>query len=271
MLRFDVSKPQPRTDCECPAAHGSGIAAARIAAGGGGGGASLGVGDRFSQLFGGSERELDPGATGRHAAGAVRQQRCRSPAGGAVSGLSGRRHSRGRVDPADRHSSPDLSPTTTSVRYQGTIVRNARDCTQFGGQVNVRVGVQGRIIVGPAGAPPAVDVPIRVAVVQEGVQPKTVATKLYRTQVDLGRPGQRAVLVRRRRRVVPDAVAGDGRVLRDLYRLRSRRRRARRRRRQKGKGRVPGLRAVFAAHSRSTTACFARLWPFEQRCRFARV
>ncbi len=71
------------------------------------------------------------------------------------------------------------------VRYQGTIVRNARDCMQFGGQVNVRVGVQGRIIVGPAGAPPAVDVPIRVAVVQEGVQPKTVATKLYRTQVDL--------------------------------------------------------------------------------------
>ena len=71
------------------------------------------------------------------------------------------------------------------VRYQGTIIRNARDCTLFGGQVNARVGVEGRIIVGPAGAPPAVDVPIRVAVVQEGVQPKTVATKLYRTQVDL--------------------------------------------------------------------------------------
>ena len=71
------------------------------------------------------------------------------------------------------------------MRYQGTIIRNARDCTLFGGQVNVRVGIQGRIIVGPAGAPPAVDVPIRVAVVQEGVQPKTVATKLYRTTVDL--------------------------------------------------------------------------------------
>jgi hypothetical protein len=52
--------------------------------------------------------------------------------------------------------------------------------------VNARVGIQGRIIVGPAGAPPSVDVPIRVAVVQEGVQPKTIATKLYRTQVDLG-------------------------------------------------------------------------------------
>ena len=42
-----------------------------------------------------------------------------------------------------------------------------------------------RIGTSTAGAPPAVDVPIRVAVVQEGVTPKTIATKLYRTQVDL--------------------------------------------------------------------------------------
>lgn len=80
---------------------------------------------------------------------------------------------------------PGAVTDNNELRYQGTITRNARDCTQYGGQVNVRVGVQGRIIVGPAGAPPAVDVPIRVAVVQEGVQPKTIATKLYRTQVDL--------------------------------------------------------------------------------------
>jgi hypothetical protein len=72
------------------------------------------------------------------------------------------------------------------LRYQGTIVRNARDCTLIGGQVNTRVGIQGRVIVGPAGAPSTVDLPIRVAVVQEGVQPKTIATKLYRQQVDLG-------------------------------------------------------------------------------------
>lgn len=72
------------------------------------------------------------------------------------------------------------------LRYQGTIVRNARDCTLFGGQVNARIGIQGRVIVGPAGAPSTVDLPIRVAVVQEGVQPKTIATKLYRQQVDLG-------------------------------------------------------------------------------------
>ena len=80
---------------------------------------------------------------------------------------------------------PGTVADNNELRYQGVITRNARDCTQFGGQVNTRVGIQGRIIVGPAGAPPAVDVPIRVAVVQEGVTPKTIATKLYRTQVDL--------------------------------------------------------------------------------------
>lgn len=74
----------------------------------------------------------------------------------------------------------------SDLRYQGTIIRNARDCTLFGGQVNARVGIQGRVIVGPAGAPATVDLPIRIAVVQEGMQPKTIATKLYRQQVDLG-------------------------------------------------------------------------------------
>ena len=81
---------------------------------------------------------------------------------------------------------PGQITDNNELRYQGTISRNARDCTQYAGQVNTRVGIQGRIIVGPAGAPAAVDVPIRIAIVQEGVQPRTVATKLYRTTVDLG-------------------------------------------------------------------------------------
>lgn len=76
--------------------------------------------------------------------------------------------------------------TGSDVRFQGTLVRYARDCARVGGQVNARIGVEGRVIVGPAGAPAAVDLPIRVALVQEGVQPKTIATRLYNTPVDLG-------------------------------------------------------------------------------------
>ena len=49
----------------------------------------------------------------------------------------------------------------------------------------MRVGVQGRAIVGPAGAPPQASAPIRYSVVQEGVQPKTIATKFRRVPVEL--------------------------------------------------------------------------------------
>ena len=76
--------------------------------------------------------------------------------------------------------------TGSDLRFQGTLVNYARDCTRIGGQVNARIGVEGRLIVGPAGAPASVDLPIRVALVQEGVTPKTIATKLYTTPVDVG-------------------------------------------------------------------------------------
>ena len=45
------------------------------------------------------------------------------------------------------------------------------------------VGIRGRIIVGPAGAPASADIPLRVALVQEGPSPKTIFTKLYQTSV----------------------------------------------------------------------------------------
>jgi len=76
--------------------------------------------------------------------------------------------------------------TGGDLRFQGTLVSYARDCTRVGGQVNARIGVEGRVIVGPAGAPGAVELPIRIALVQEGVQPKTILTKLYNTPVELG-------------------------------------------------------------------------------------
>ena len=76
-------------------------------------------------------------------------------------------------------------PTATELRYQLTFIEMARQCFLDGGTVRMRVGVQGRGIVGPAGAPPQVNAPIRYAVVHEGVQPKTVATKFRRVPVTL--------------------------------------------------------------------------------------
>ena len=74
-------------------------------------------------------------------------------------------------------------PTANDLRYQLTFVELARECFADGSTVQIRVGVQGRAIVGPAGAPPQVSAPIRYAVVQEGVEPKTIVTKFRRVPV----------------------------------------------------------------------------------------
>lgn len=155
------------------------LAAGMLLANCGGSGSSLGMGDRFSQLFGGSSSTTNAQLVGTPPA----------PFGGGQQGGAYEDCPAVAIREGASTLQVGVRPgpviDNNELRYQGTITRNARDCTQLAGQVNARVGVQGRIIVGPAGAPPAVDVPIRVAIVQEGVQPKTVATKLYRTTVDL--------------------------------------------------------------------------------------
>lgn len=80
---------------------------------------------------------------------------------------------------------PGKPASGADLRYQGTITRTARDCTLANGQVTARVGILGRVIVGPAGAPSTIDVPMRVAVVQDGAPEKVIATKAVRTTVTL--------------------------------------------------------------------------------------
>ena len=75
------------------------------------------------------------------------------------------------------------------VRFQVTIVKTARECNLSGGEIKVRIGVQGRVIAGPAGAPSSVEVPLRVAVVAGGVTEKVIATKAYRTTVEMTEDG----------------------------------------------------------------------------------
>ncbi len=87
---------------------------------------------------------------------------------------------------------PGKPASGNDLRYQVTIVRTARDCTLSGGQIKARVGIQGRIIVGPAGAPPNVEVPMRIALVQEGITPKVIFTKGYSTTVTVPSDGSNA-------------------------------------------------------------------------------
>ena len=80
---------------------------------------------------------------------------------------------------------PGREATGTDLRFQATIVRTARDCTLNDGQVTARISIQGRVIVGPAGAPATVEIPMRIAVVQGGVSEKTIFTRAYRTTVTM--------------------------------------------------------------------------------------
>jgi hypothetical protein len=51
--------------------------------------------------------------------------------------------------------------------------------------MTVKVGVQGRVVIGPAGGPGQIEVPLRYALVHEGPEPKTILTKFYRFPVTI--------------------------------------------------------------------------------------
>ena len=66
-----------------------------------------------------------------------------------------------------------------SLRYEGSLLQTARECAVRGGDLTIKVGIEGRIVVGPAGGPGPITVPLRYALVREGYEPKTIWTKLY--------------------------------------------------------------------------------------------
>lgn len=65
-----------------------------------------------------------------------------------------------------------------NVRYQYSMGDVARECSRSGDQVLIKVGVEGRVLLGPAGAPGSFTIPVRIAVRRENDQ-KASAVKLY--------------------------------------------------------------------------------------------
>jgi hypothetical protein len=76
-------------------------------------------------------------------------------------------------------------PSALDLRYQGSIIRTARECHVNSGMMTMKVGIEGRVITGPAGGPGNVDVPLRIAVVKEGPEPKTIVSKFARIPVTI--------------------------------------------------------------------------------------
>jgi hypothetical protein len=86
-------------------------------------------------------------------------------------------------------AAPGKEAVGDNVRYLASITKTARDCRRTGDDITARIGIQGRVIAGPSGAPETVEIPLRVAVVQSGVNEKTIATKAYRTTVAMEADG----------------------------------------------------------------------------------
>jgi hypothetical protein len=69
------------------------------------------------------------------------------------------------------------------VRYQATIVDTARECRLEGNTVIIKVGVEGRVVVGPKGGAGRVTLPLRIALTR-GLN-EAVWTKLYTVSIDV--------------------------------------------------------------------------------------
>jgi hypothetical protein len=179
------------------------LAVAGIVLSGCGGGSTLGsssssgpsIGDRFSRLFGSKSQ-----AVGEAAPPPAAESELTCPPVNIRAGAS-----------TYTVAAPGKDPVGNDVRYQAIITRTARDCTLNNGQITARIGIMGRVIAGPAGSPPSIEVPLRVAVVQGGVQEKTIATKVYRTTVAMNEEGSAPFSLVAEDMVypAPTAAAGD--------------------------------------------------------------
>jgi hypothetical protein len=78
--------------------------------------------------------------------------------------------------------------TNTNLRYQFSINDVARDCKINGNQIDLKVGVAGKLLLGPVGGPGIFPAPIRVAVVRESDQ-EPIVSKLYQVTVEVS-PGK---------------------------------------------------------------------------------
>jgi hypothetical protein len=71
----------------------------------------------------------------------------------------------------------------SSVRYQFDITETARECKVEGAQFAIKVGVAGRLLIGPAGSGGAYSAPLRVVVRDDNTQ-KPVISKLYKVDAN---------------------------------------------------------------------------------------
>lgn len=88
------------------------------------------------------------------------------------------------------------------LRYQGSIGDLARECAIVNGTMTVKVGIEGRVLMGDKGTPGQLKVPVRIAVVHEGPNPKPITTKYFAVPLEIPQGQMQAAFT-----VVEDQIA----------------------------------------------------------------
>ncbi|MEM9222344.1 MAG: hypothetical protein AAGB11_08080 [Pseudomonadota bacterium] len=81
----------------------------------------------------------------------------------------------------------DTSGDADSLSWQASITKTARECKKVETGTAVRVGVAGRVVEGPKGAPDAIELPLRIAV-REGTE--VTYSRLHAVSVARSGPSQ---------------------------------------------------------------------------------
>jgi len=82
---------------------------------------------------------------------------------------------------------PSVTGTATALRSQTTLGRLARECTRLqDGSIRVKVGIEGHVLLGPAGAPGRFEAPVTISLKSSG---KTIVSRVRRIAVAVS-PGE---------------------------------------------------------------------------------
>ena len=75
-------------------------------------------------------------------------------------------------------------PSNETLRYQTELDDTARDCALEGKELAIKIGVAGKVLLGPAGAAGNFGVPVRMAILRKRDN-EPIVSKLYRASVSV--------------------------------------------------------------------------------------
>jgi hypothetical protein len=81
--------------------------------------------------------------------------------------------------------------SSANLRYQSALDDTARECTLEGEQLAIKIGVAGKVLLGPAGSPGSFSVPVRMAILRERDN-QPIISKLYHAAVTVAAGETRA-------------------------------------------------------------------------------